>query len=79
MEGLFQEQSYLQRYQQRIWAKCGGRNSAGPRDQSPLWVPLSLSAQQTLIYQAFAFLSPGQLLSSPLKSQTTTLNMLLHL
>ena len=41
---------------------------AGPKNQSLLCAPLSLPGPANIVYQTFAFPSPGKLLSSPLKS-----------
>ena len=48
MEGLFPEQRYP-RYFSRKYGLSVVRET--PREQGPLWVPLSLQAQQTFIYK----------------------------
>ena len=50
--------------------------TAGCRDQSPLCPHCLCRAQEKFIHQTFAFPSPCELPSSPLKSQTSTPNIL---
>ena len=76
IKGLFLEQRYRQRYLQRIWARCGGQTQQGLQIRVRSVSHCVCLAQKPFIYQTFAFSSPCQLPSSPLKSQTSTPNNL---
>ena len=78
-EGLL-EQSYHQRYLQRIGAERGGWEAwPGPESRVHSGAHCLGLAQQTFIDQTFAFPSPCEVPPSHLKSQTTTPNILLCL
>ena len=79
MEGWFQERSITtDHYSTKQLCRQGGAQH-GQCVKSPLCAPLSLLAQQTLVYQTFAFPPPSKSPSSLLKSQTSILNILLSL
>ena len=79
MEGWFQERSITMDHYSTTQSCRQGGTQHGESVKSPLCAPLSLLAQQILVYQTFAFPPPCKSPSSPLKSQTSILNILLSL
>ena len=74
MKGLTQKELYHQGYLQRIWTRYDRQNSAGPEDQSPLFVILSLYGivDICLLNSLLLLLLPCKLTSFSLNSQTPT-------
>ena len=77
MKGLTQKELYHQGYLQRIWTRYDRQNSAGPEDQSPLFVLLSLHGIVDIcllnsLLLLLLLLLPCKLTSFSLKSQTPT-------